>query len=99
MSQITELAWIPVKADAENSDAAQAMKNLGPQMLSQPGLEASYHGRPAEMPNSVDFVNGMAPNTVSNDLQIVVMLLTPLRSLGHRTSLQRLANVCCSCRG
>ncbi|KAK1832543.1 hypothetical protein QBC39DRAFT_68353 [Podospora conica] len=57
MPLITELSWLPFKPGTESSDAATALKDLGPQLASQPGLEGHWRGAPLERPNSLEFVN------------------------------------------
>ncbi|KAM7187799.1 putative rieske domain containing protein [Rhypophila sp. PSN 637] len=59
-SQITEIAWIPLRADAKDSEASASLKTLGPEMRSRPGLVSSWQGAPLERPQSLEVVNGMA---------------------------------------
>jgi len=62
MPLITELSWLPFKPGTESSAAATALKDLGPQLASQPGLEGHWRGAPLERPNSLEFVNGPSPS-------------------------------------
>ncbi|KAK3934055.1 hypothetical protein QBC46DRAFT_90710 [Diplogelasinospora grovesii] len=57
MPEVTEIAWMPLKADAKDHEATAALKALGPEMLAQPGLLSSWHGLPIEKPSSVEVVN------------------------------------------
>ncbi|KAK0642032.1 hypothetical protein B0T16DRAFT_516614 [Cercophora newfieldiana] len=57
MSEVTEIAWFPWKAGSQTSDDAAALKALGPELQSRPGLVASYFGHPLERPQSGEFVN------------------------------------------
>lgn len=62
MPLITELSWLPFQPDTEASAAAAALKDLGPQLASQPGLVGHWRGAPLERPNSLEFVNGPSPS-------------------------------------
>lgn len=62
MPLITEISWLPFKPNTESSAAATALKDLGPQLASQPGLESHWRGAPLERPNSLEFVNGPSPS-------------------------------------
>ncbi|KAK3312279.1 hypothetical protein B0H66DRAFT_632899 [Apodospora peruviana] len=57
MSQITEVAWLPLKPDSKDSDAAAALKKIGPDLRAQPGLDGSWHGATIERPQSAEFVS------------------------------------------
>lgn len=61
MPLTTEISWLPFKPNTESSAAATALKDLGPQLASQPGLESHWRGAPLERPNSLEFVNGPSP--------------------------------------
>ncbi|KAK4208468.1 putative rieske domain-containing protein [Rhypophila decipiens] len=56
-SQIIEIAWIPLRADAKDSEASASLKTLAPEMRSRPGLESSWQGAPLERPQSLEVVN------------------------------------------
>ncbi|KAM7188124.1 hypothetical protein V8F20_010696 [Naviculisporaceae sp. PSN 640] len=57
MAQITEITWLPLRADAKDSEASSSLKSLAPEMRSRPGLELSWQGATLERPNSLDNIN------------------------------------------
>ncbi|KAK4443643.1 putative rieske domain-containing protein [Podospora aff. communis PSN243] len=57
MPEITEIAWFPWKADAQDLPANAELKALGPELSARPGLVASWFGHPFERPQSGEFIN------------------------------------------
>lgn len=90
MPLITEISWLPFKPNTESSAAATALKDLGPQLASQPGLESHWRGAPLERPNSLEFVNGPSPSPPPTNPPLTPL---PPPSLDLGTSLPNLANL------
>lgn len=92
MPLITEISWLPFKPNTESSAAATALKDLGPQLASQPGLDSHWRGAPLERPNSLEFVNGPSPSPHPTNPPLTP-LPPPPHSLDLGTSLRNLANL------
>ena len=58
MPEITEVSWLPLKKNTDNHPAIAELKKSGDALLAQAGLKHSYHGKPFEVPDSVEMVNG-----------------------------------------